>query len=109
VRVTSLITVLAITATGCTTAYWDRPGAGLSDVASESEACYQTAILDESPAALATNVGRPPLLPRTEPPPKLWKRAPREAGLEHFDEQLRYERCMRQRGWRAVRAVPPAL
>jgi hypothetical protein len=29
----------------------------------------------------------------------LWKRAPRQAALEHFDEQFRYERCMRQRGW----------
>jgi hypothetical protein len=109
VKATTVLAVLALLATGCTTAYWERPGASLPDLASESEACYQTAIAEESPAAFATNVGRPRLLPRTEPPPKLWKRAPREAALERFDEQLRYERCMRQRGWQPVRAVPPTL
>jgi hypothetical protein len=103
------VTLAALALTGCTTAYWDRPGARLPDLASEAEGCYQAAIEPESPAALAVATGRPRLLPRTEPPPTLWKRPPRETTLERFDEQLRYERCMRALGWRPVRALPPAL
>jgi hypothetical protein len=99
-----LLAVLA--ATGCTNAYWDRPGARLPDLAAESKACYQTAV--DAPAARAVAPGEPRLLARTEPPPRLWERPPQQAALEHFDEQLRYERCMRARGWRAVKAVPPA-
>jgi hypothetical protein len=99
---TLVLTVLAGLAAGCaaTTAYWDRPGATLSQVAGESRACYQAAVDDESPAAFARDTGSGPrLLPRSEPPPQLWKRAPRDAAFERFDEQLRYERCMRERGW----------
>ena len=55
------------------------------------------------PAATSTG---PHLLPRSEPPPGVWTRAPRQAGLSRFDEQLRYERCMRDRGWSAGRNAP---
>ena len=49
------------------------------------------------------------MLPRTEPPPKLWERAPRDAGFERYDEQLRNERCMRVRGWEPARVTTPKL
>jgi hypothetical protein len=101
--------LVALTVIGCTTAYWDRPGARLPDLASEAERCYQASIVVESPAALAVTPDAPRLLPRTEPPPRLWQRAPHEAALEHFDEQLRYEGCMRALGWRPVRAAPANL
>jgi hypothetical protein len=96
-----ILVVLAGFLVGCgtTTAYWDRPGANLSQVASESEACYRAAVDDDSPSALATTESSVRLLPRSDPPPALWKRAPRQAGFERFDDQSRYERCMRQRGW----------
>ena len=100
---------LALMLSGCTTAYWDRPGAQLPDLASESEACYQAALDPETPAAFPARGATERLLPRTEPPPALWKRPPREAALEYFDEQLRYERCMRALGWQPVRTAPPAL
>jgi hypothetical protein len=29
----------------------------------------------------------------------LWKRPPRQAAFERYDEQVRYERCMHERGW----------
>jgi hypothetical protein len=99
-----ILAVLAGLLVGCgtTTAYWDRPGANLTQVVSESEACYRAALDDDSPSALATAESSMRLLPRSEPPPALWKRAPRQAGFGRFDEQQRYERCMRQRGWVAV-------
>jgi hypothetical protein len=103
------LTALALVLAGCTQAYWDRPGARLADLAQDSENCYQAALAIESPSAFAVTTGSPRLLPRTEPPPALWKRPPRQAALERFDEQLRYERCMSQLGWRATRAVAPAL
>ncbi len=74
------------------TAYWDRPGATLAQLASESETCYREAVAGESPSAL----------PASTPPPALWKRPPRQAGFERYDEQVRYERCMRERGWTAM-------
>jgi hypothetical protein len=105
-----MLSVLALVAlvlvlSGCTTAYWTRPGAKLDDLASESQACYVAAVDGEYPAAFpaAGNTGGR-LLPPTEPPPQLWNRSPRQAGFERFDEQLRYERCMRQRGWSATRS-----
>jgi hypothetical protein len=105
------LAALILMFTGCTsTTYWSRPGAKLDDLADESHACYAAAVGgDNQPAAFAAE-SRPPLprggrlLPPTEPPPKLWARAPREAGFERFDEQLRYERCMERRGWRPTRA-----
>jgi hypothetical protein len=94
---------------GCTTTtyYWSRPGAELQVLAEESHACYAAAVGGEDqPAAFAAPAprGSGRLLPSTEPPPKLWGRAPREAGFERFDEQLRYERCMERLGWRPTRA-----
>jgi hypothetical protein len=97
------LTLLAGLTAGCasTTAYWDRPGSNLSQLASESEACYRGAVGEESPSAspASESASAVRLLPRSDPPPALWKRAPRQAGFERFDEQLRYERCMRERGW----------
>jgi len=91
--------------TCCGSAYWTRPGADLSDLASESRTCYAGAIDGTYPAAFpsAGNTGGR-LLPPTEPPPGLWNRSPRQAGFERLDEQLRYERCMRQHGWSATRS-----
>jgi hypothetical protein len=98
---TIILTVLAGLIAGCaaTTSYWDRPGATLTQVASESDACYRASLDEDSPSALPGPGSSVRLLPRSDPPPVLWKRAPRQAALEHFDEQFRYERCMRQRGW----------
>ena len=98
---TIALTVLAGLIAGCavTTAYWDRPGATLPQVASESEACYRASFAEDSPSALPGPGFSGRLLPRSEPPPALWKRAPRQAAFERSDEQFRYERCMRQRGW----------
>jgi hypothetical protein len=99
------VAVLAGLVAGCgaTTAYWDRPGATLPQLAHESETCYREAIGEDSPSALPASEARGVrLLPRSEPPPALWKRPPRQAALERYDEQLRYERCMRARGWTPV-------
>lgn len=110
------LTAVALLLGGCTMAayrdaraYWTRPGATLPDLASESETCYRAAVTVETPAALSVSEGAPRLLPRSEPPPALWQRPPREAGFEHFDQQLRYERCMRRLGWQPARTVVPAL
>jgi hypothetical protein len=116
-----MMSALALTAVvlvlgGCSTSntyttyttYWTRPGATLEEVAHESEACYRKAVEavegefpSAFPAASGSNSAR--VLPPTEPPPKLWTLAPREAKFARFDEQLKYERCMRQRGWSATR------
>jgi hypothetical protein len=106
--------LLMLAATGCTTAYtdpksyWGRPGARLPELADEAEACYQASVAAESPSAFAVASDAPRLLPRTEPPPKVWERAPHQAALQRFDEQARYDRCMRARGWQPIKAVPPA-
>jgi hypothetical protein len=101
---TIILTVLAGLIAGCVTApaYWSRPGATLPQLADESTACYRASLDEDSPSALPGPGSSVRLLPRSEPPPKLWARAPRQVALEHFDEQLRYERCMHQRGWVAV-------
>jgi hypothetical protein len=85
------------------TAYWDRRGATLAQLASESETCYREAVAGEYPSALPASepAAGDRLLARSTPPPALWKRSPRQAGFERYDEQLRYERCMRERGWTA--------
>jgi hypothetical protein len=107
------VLLLVLCATGCTTAYrdpnayWGRPGARLPELADEAEACYQAAVDAESPSAFAISTNGPRLLPRTEPPPKVWERAPQQVALERFDEQARYDRCMRARGWQPVKVVPP--
>jgi hypothetical protein len=104
-------TAANVTTLNLTNAYWTRPSASLQEVADESRACYVAAVQaveGEYPSAFpAAGVPGPRggrLLPPTEPPPKLWARSPREAGFARFDEQLRYERCMRQRGWSATRS-----
>jgi hypothetical protein len=107
-----LLALLAVLATGCTSAYldrayWDRPGATLPELADEADACYKAALAVEPTTALAVTRSGPPLLPRTEPPPKLWALPPDKAALERVDEQLRYERCMRTRGWRVARTTSP--
>ena len=104
---TIILTVLAGLIAGCTTttAYCDRPGDTLPQVASESATCYRTSLDEDSPSALPGPDSSVRLLPRSEPPPALWTRAPRQAAFEHFDEQLRYERCMRLRGWVPVRSA----
>jgi hypothetical protein len=94
-RLISLLAASVILA-GCTTAYWGRPGATLPALAEESQACYHAALAAEAP--------RGALLPGTEPPPKLWELAPRQAGFARLDEQLRYQRCMTARGWEARRS-----
>jgi hypothetical protein len=85
------------------TAYWDRRGATLAQLASESETCYREAVGGEYPSALPASepAAGNRLLARSTPPPAVWKRSPRQAGFERYDEQLRYERCMRERGWTA--------
>jgi hypothetical protein len=106
------LTALVLVLGGCSrNTYWTRPGATLQDVAGEAESCYVAAVRSvegEFPSAFPKDGPPGPkggrLLPPTEPPPKLWARAPREAGFVRFDEQLRYERCMRQRGWSATRS-----
>jgi hypothetical protein len=110
------LTAVALLFAGCAAiayrdpqAYWSRPGWSLPQLASEAERCYETAVALEAPAALGVSEGTPSLLPRTTPPPGLWRRAPRHAGFEHFGQQLRYERCMRALGWDAARTVSPAL
>jgi hypothetical protein len=104
-RIVTLAVLTGLTA-GCaaTTAYWDRPGATLPQLASESEACYREAVAGESPSALPRSdpAAGNRLLTGAEPPPVLWKRPPRQAAFERYDEQVRYERCMRERGWTAV-------
>jgi hypothetical protein len=90
-------------------AYWARPGGTLPELADESTACYRSALDPETPSAFPGTSPANPLLPRTSPPPKLWERAPRDADFERFDEQLRYERCMRVRGWQPGRVATPAL
>jgi len=113
-RVISLIAVI-VAVTACATPYWDpkaywtRPDATLPDLAHESEACYRAALDPDLPAAFPGAGPTNPILPRTTPPPKLWARAPREVAFERFDEQLRYERCMRVRGWGPARMTTPTL
>jgi hypothetical protein len=88
-------------------AYWSRPGSTLPQLAGEADRCYRAAIEPGTTATVAE--GDPRLLPRTEPPPGLWRRSPRQAGFEHFDEQLRYEQCMQRQGWEAARRATPDL
>jgi len=113
-RAISLISI-ALVLTACATpyrdpkAYWTRPDATLPVLAAESESCYRASLDAETPAAFPSGSAGPRLLPRTEPPPTLWQREPRQAGFERFDEQLRYERCMRVRGWRPGRTTTPTL
>jgi hypothetical protein len=90
-------------------AYWTRPEATLTVLAGESEACYRSALDPEMPSAFPGTSPENPVLPRTTPPPKLWELAPRQVAFEHFEEQLKYERCMRLRGWESRRLTTPTL
>ena len=90
-------------------AFWTRPDATLPVLADESAACFRASLDPDMPSAFPSPPSGPRLLPRTEPPPRLWERAPREAGFERFDEQLRYDRCMRLRGWTPARTNVPTL
>jgi hypothetical protein len=103
------LALLAGLAAGCTNAYWTRPGASLPELASESHGCYQASVGFDAPSALPGPSGGPRLLPRSTPPPKLWKRAPEQAAFERLDEQLHYQRCMAARGWTPARAAAPTL
>jgi len=113
-RVISL-TALTLILAACATpyhdpkAFWTRPDATLPELADESTACYRASLDADTPSAFPSGSTGPALLPRTQPPPKLWERTPREAGFERPDEQLRYERCMRVRGWRPGRTTVPSL
>ena len=112
-RIISLIAVI-VALTACATPYWDprsfwtRPEATLPELAQESEACYRAALDPDMPAAFPGSGPASPMLPRTTPPPNLWQRAPSEVTFERFDEQLKYEHCMRVRGWRGARMSPAA-
>jgi hypothetical protein len=108
---TLIVSIVAVLVAGCASMgpYWSRSGATRSQLIDESGMCYRASIDDDYPAALPGPGSTPRLLPRSEPPPALWTRAPRQAGLERFDEQQRYERCMHARGWVPGRASTPAL
>ena len=109
------LVALVLVLTACATpyrdpkAYWTRPAATLPVLASESESCYRASIDSEAPSALPGSERSSRLLPRSEPPPRLWEREPRQANFERFDDQLRYERCMRERGWRPARTTRSTL
>jgi hypothetical protein len=113
-RAISLI-ALTLLVTACATpyrdpkAFWTRPDATLPELADESDACYRASLDPEAPSAFPGGGTPSTLLPRTQPPPRLWERSPRDAGFERPDEQLRYERCMRVRGWRPDRTESPRL
>ena len=113
-RPISLIAAL-VALTACATpyqdpkAFWTRPAATLPELADESTACYRSALDPDMPSAFPGTSPTNPLLPRSTPPTKLWERAPRDVAFEHFDEQLRYERCMRVRGWTPARVSTPTL
>jgi len=108
---TLIVSIVAVLVAGCTSAsmgpYWSRAGATRAQLIDESGKCYRDSIDDNYPAMLPGPGSTSRLLPRSEPPPALWTRAPRQAGLERFDEQQRYERCMSAHGWVPGRAAPP--
>ena len=106
---TTLVLAACATAYHDPNAYWTRPAATLPALAEESEACYRASLDTDASAAFPASRGSATLLPPSQPPPRLWERAPRDAGFERFDEQLRYERCMRGRGWQPARVTTPAL
>lgn len=89
---------------GCTTAFWDRPGATRLSVTQDAELCYRQAVEPPYPAALP-GTAPPPAAAVTavEPPPALWRRSPAQAALPSFEAEQRYVRCMRERGYWATR------
>ena len=89
--------------------FWTRPDATLPVLADESAACYRASLDPDMPSAFPSGSSGLRLQGRTEPPPRLWERDPRQAGFERFEEQLRYERCMGLRGWTPARTFTPTL
>jgi hypothetical protein len=106
--IVSAVTLLVVAGCSASTAapYWSRPGGTRTQLVDDSTACYRASFDDEYPSALPGAASTSQLLPRSEPPPRVWTLPPRDAGLGRFDEQLRYERCMRDRGWSAGRTTP---
>ena len=102
-RAWRLLVPLAALAAGCTTAFWDRPGATRLTLAEDTQAGYRGAADASWPAALPGGRAGQPGVRVDQPPPALWRRAPNEAGFVTFDEQKRYERCMRELGYRSTR------
>jgi hypothetical protein len=107
---TAIASAVVLLVAGCSTStslpYWGRPGATRAQLVDDTSTCYRASLDDEYPSALPGAASTSQLLPRSEPPPRVWTLPPREAGLGRFDEQLRYERCMRDRGWAATRSAP---
>ena len=99
----ALLPLAAVAVAGCTTAFWDRPGATRSSLADDTETCYRRAVDMPSPAALPGGMGPGPRIPPDQPPPALWRRSPGEAGFVTFDQEQRFERCMRELGYRSTR------
>jgi hypothetical protein len=90
---------------GCTTAFWDRPGATRVGLAQDTDACYRRAVDAPFPAALPRGTAKASGGLGDPPPPQLWRQAPSETAFVRFDESLRYDRCMRELGYRPTR--PP--
>jgi hypothetical protein len=91
-----------------TPAFWTKSGASRGTLADDTERCYKEALSDAYPSASprtdSSSTAPGLATPRTTPPPQLWTRAPRDIGFEHFDERLRYERCMAVQGYQATRS-----
>jgi hypothetical protein len=98
-----VVLLTALAAGSCTPAFWDRPGADRLARARDTEACYRGALGAPLPAALPSATAAAPSALGDQPPPALWGRAPSEAGFARFDEQLQYDRCMRDLGYRPTR------
>lgn len=107
-RMAGVAAILAVATAlaGCSERFWTRPDTPLPALARDAEGCYRSAVAVEAAALPAPAATRGPLLPRTEPPPAVWQRAPANAGFTRFDEQLRYEACMTARGYRTARTSP---
>jgi hypothetical protein len=105
IRRAVLVMVVSLAAGACTTAFWARPGATRLELAQDTEACYRRAIEMPSPAAPPEMTAPAPGVTVDPPPPILWRRSPPEAAFVTFDQEQRYARCMRERGYRATR--PP--
>ncbi len=100
------ILTMATALTGCSERFWARPDTPLPTLARDAEGCYRRAVAAEAAALPGPDARRGPLLLTTEPPPAVWERAPASAGFTRFDEQLRYEACMTERGYRTARTRP---
>jgi len=97
----ALLPLAVVAVAGCATTFWDRPGATRLTLADDTERCYRRAVDVPFPAALprVQTSG----VPADRPPPALWRRSPGEAGFATFDQEQRFERCMREGGYRSTR------